>query len=423
MTTPDPPSAHPSPNFGFLAYHDPRLSVLGTQAERLFAEDPSACLGKLRLFGEILAQRTAAKLGLYTEPRETQAALVDRISARGAASSVVVQMFDGIRAAGNRAVHEGRGDHQDALHQLRMARELSIWFQRSFGNNQRFDPGPFVPPTQPAREDAALRVQLEALRRELAASKVDAEAARAAVEAEARRRMSKEQLAAQLEEERQVWEALAHEEAGRAREIAELQAKLSAELARIQAEAAAAPKVTEKLISVAAAASSAIELTEADTRHIIDRQLRDAGWEADSMRRRGGSAGHRGVDEREGAAEGARARAGRPTSDVARSEDHFESGPHVIEADELCAHHWTSSGWCGIRATGLGPPLLTSDFLLGEFVAESVVDPAGNYLLSSGAYVFLVSCRWSSTALTRRTALPRVCRAPSEKRAIQRAPH
>lgn len=283
MTTPDPPSAHPSPNFGFLAYHDPRLSVLGTQAERLFAEDPSACLGKLRLFGEILAQRTAAKLGLYTEPRETQAALVDRISARGAASSVVVQMFDGIRAAGNRAVHEGRGDHQDALHQLRMARELSIWFQRSFGNNQRFDPGPFVPPTQPAREDAALREQLESLRRELAASKVDAEAARAAVEAEARRRMSKEQLAAQLEEERQVWEALAHEEAGRVREIAELQAKLSAELARIQAEAAAAPKVTENFVTAAAAASSAIELTEADTRHIIDRQLRDAGWEADTQ--------------------------------------------------------------------------------------------------------------------------------------------
>jgi type I restriction enzyme R subunit len=29
----------------------------------------------------------------------------------------------------------------EALHQLKMARELAVWFQRSFGNNRKFDPG------------------------------------------------------------------------------------------------------------------------------------------------------------------------------------------------------------------------------------------------------------------------------------------
>jgi type I restriction enzyme R subunit len=50
----------PSPNFGFLAYHDPRLAAMGTQAEEHFANDPTVCLFKLRQFGEVLAQRAAA---------------------------------------------------------------------------------------------------------------------------------------------------------------------------------------------------------------------------------------------------------------------------------------------------------------------------------------------------------------------------
>ncbi len=50
-----------SPNFGLLSYHDPRISALGTQADGLFAVDPSACLAELRLFDEVLAQRAAAK--------------------------------------------------------------------------------------------------------------------------------------------------------------------------------------------------------------------------------------------------------------------------------------------------------------------------------------------------------------------------
>ncbi|MFN7146648.1 MAG: type I restriction-modification system endonuclease, partial [Myxococcota bacterium] len=276
-------SQQPSPNFGFLAYHDPRLSVLGAEAERLFAEHPSACLGRVRLFAEILAQRSAAKLGVYVQQGEPQAVLVQRLAARGALSSVVVQMFDGIRLSGNRAVHEGAGDHADALHQLKMARELAVWFQRSFGNNRKFDPGPFVPPAQPAREDAALREEIEALRRELQASKVSAEAARAEAEAEAKLRMTKEQLAARLEEERQVWEALAHDEAGRAKQLEALQAKLQTELAAIQAQAAAGPAPDiQKLVATSAQAAQAVTLSEADTRHIIDQQLRDAGWEADT---------------------------------------------------------------------------------------------------------------------------------------------
>ena len=52
-----------SANFGFLQAHDPLLDHLGALAERYFRDDPSTCLLKLRQFGEVLAQRTAANAG------------------------------------------------------------------------------------------------------------------------------------------------------------------------------------------------------------------------------------------------------------------------------------------------------------------------------------------------------------------------
>jgi len=61
-----------SPNFEFLQVHDPQLVRLGSLAERYFADDPNTCLIKLWQFGEVLAQLTAAKVGLYVDPQEKQ---------------------------------------------------------------------------------------------------------------------------------------------------------------------------------------------------------------------------------------------------------------------------------------------------------------------------------------------------------------
>lgn len=55
-------STQPS-NFTFLAAHDPQLVRLGSLAERYFKDDPGTCLIKLRQFGELLAQLTAAIAG------------------------------------------------------------------------------------------------------------------------------------------------------------------------------------------------------------------------------------------------------------------------------------------------------------------------------------------------------------------------
>jgi type I restriction enzyme R subunit len=290
-----------SPNFAYLGYHDARLVALATQAEQHFATDPTVTLFKLRQFGEVLAQRAAAKIGLFVAPQEGQQQLIDRLADGGAIGVTQRTLFHDLRRVGNAAVHEGKGDHREALHQLRMARELGVWFQRSFGNNKKFDPGPFIPPAEPKRADAPLRDELQAFRDQLAAHKQEAEEARNAVEelkktaeAELAQRLSAEQLAAKAREDAAIWETLARDEIETHRQAAESHAarsaaleeqnqKLLAELAAMQAAAQAAPaRERAEVLQQASQASEAIELDEAATRKLIDRQLRDAGWEADS---------------------------------------------------------------------------------------------------------------------------------------------
>lgn len=285
----------PSPNFAFLAYHDARLVALGTQAEEHFATDPTVTLFKLRQFAEVLAKRAAANVALYVDPLETQQALIDRLFDKNVIGSTQRSLLHDIRRVGNAAVHDGKGDATEALHQLRMARELAVWFQRSFGNNRKFDPGPFVPPAQPRSPAAALKAELERLRQDLEAhaaqrkaAEAAAEAARVAAEAEAAQRLTAEQRAAKAKEEAAIWEALANEQveakAARASALEEQNRKLLAELAALQAAAQAAPAAeTAATIEQAGQASAEINLDEAATRRLIDKQLRDAGWEADTQ--------------------------------------------------------------------------------------------------------------------------------------------
>ncbi len=295
-----------SPNFAFLAHHDARLVALGTQAEQHFAADPTVSLFKLRQFGEVLAQRAAAKVGLFTGAEEAQQQLIDRLFERNVIGATQRSLLHDLRRVGNAAVHEGRGDHREALHQLRMARELGVWFQRSFGNNRKFDPGPFVPPAEPGKVDATLHAELERLRTDVAARAQELKAAQDAIEEarkeaerEASQRLGAEQLAAKARADGAIWEALAQEQiaayqaeatlgasrVSRSKELEEQNKKLAAELAALQAAAQAMPpKQLELAVERAATASDEIQLDEAATRKIIDNQLRKAGWEVDSER-------------------------------------------------------------------------------------------------------------------------------------------
>ena len=273
---PPSPTKPRSANFAFLAVHDPLLDHLGALAERYFAEDPSTSLVKLRQFGEVLAQRAAANAGMYTSSAEQQIDLLGRLRDAGLLAPNINDLFHGLRRSGNAAAHDLRGDHREALHQLRMARQLGLWFHRIF-KDKTFEPGPFVPPPDPKAESAALAAELKRLRDELAAQQSKAEAARAAAEAAAELRLTAEQRAAKDAEERAILTALLEQ-------ADQDHAALARELAALQAAATAAPPAqATAIVAQASQAAESLELDEADTRRIIDAQLRQAGWEVDSV--------------------------------------------------------------------------------------------------------------------------------------------
>src|ERR1700693_3372758 len=168
-----------SANFDFLAPHDAQLVRLGALAERYFKEDPNTCLIKLRQFGEVLAPLTAAKSGLLASPEEPQADLLRRLKFERVVPREVGDLFHQLRIAGNRASHSHTGDHAEALSTLKIARELGIWFHRTFAG-KKFSAGAFVPPPDPAAATKTLQEELDRLRQALDQTKSDADKARLA---------------------------------------------------------------------------------------------------------------------------------------------------------------------------------------------------------------------------------------------------
>ncbi|HAA57589.1 MAG TPA: type I restriction-modification system endonuclease [Myxococcales bacterium] len=264
----------PSSNFSFLEQHEPLLVRLGSLAERYFADDPNTSLLKLRQFGEVMSQHVAACVGLFVSPDEKQFTLLQRLWERKVMPPEVNQIFHGIRIAGNAAVHEHKGSHGEALHQLKMARKLAIWFHRSFASDARFHPGPFIPPTAPEQQDKALEAELEQLRKDLEASQGQAEAALAAVEEETQKRLSAEERAQQEAEDREIWEQLAVEyESKLAGNLAQRQANVQQNQSQEEIQA-----VTQHAYEM----GQELDLSEAETRRLIDQQLALAGWDVDS---------------------------------------------------------------------------------------------------------------------------------------------
>jgi type I restriction enzyme R subunit len=166
------------------------------------------------------------------------------------------------------------------LSTLKIARQLAIWFHKSFGKQQEFSAGPFVPPPEPADATAPLQDELDRLKAELAKTLSAQERARQeALEAQ-RARESAEERARREAEERLTWEQLAQE-------AEEAKLAIAAELLGLQAEAVqATPAERATVIIQAEKAAEGISLDEAATRTIIDQQLRDRGWEVDSEKLR-----------------------------------------------------------------------------------------------------------------------------------------
>jgi type I restriction enzyme R subunit len=258
-------------NFDFLEKLDSDLSNLGRLAESYFQDDPSTSLIKLRQFGERLTKRHAAQMGIEIQESDTQADLLRKFKYERSAPDRILDVLHHIRKLGNSAVHDGRGDHSEALACLKMAVQLGVWHVRASTGQRKFSSGPFLPPKDPGTSEPDLQAELERLRAErndalTSAQKAEEEKQIALLAAETAEERHKREI-----EERQTWEALAQEADRQLQKLSE-QASHQSSAERI----AFAQAVDE--------AAGAVVLDEQSTRALIDQQLRDRGWEADTSK-------------------------------------------------------------------------------------------------------------------------------------------
>ena len=267
-------------NFAFLGTHSQTLAALGAAAEKIFPHDPVSCVAKLRLLAEALAKDVANRLGLQLL-QPTQAELLRAIDSRLGLDPQIRQMFHLLRTRGNEAAHEVNANigYREALESLKVAREVALWFHRTFGSDPQFKPGPFKLPDDPSQKLYALQKQIDALQAKL--NSTEAASSDTAAMAELLRQQAEQEksLAEQAKQERDIYEQLAQEASAT---IAQLTAELQ-KAQQLSAQQAPSTQSVRNWSERSRKAASMVSMDEASTRQLIDQMLRDAGWQADTV--------------------------------------------------------------------------------------------------------------------------------------------
>lgn len=211
-------------NFDFLNRYWPTLSRIGSMAESYLYNDPNACIYKIGMFAERLVQEIFIFEHLQ-EPEydNTHANRIKILKQEGLIErgSNVDDILFALRKKRNDAVHNYENSIDDAKAMLQMAYRLAVWFMQVYGD-WGFIPEPYkVPDDEPEIDYQSIIKKQEA-------------------------------------------------------EIAELMQRV--EEVRTPVSDTSKGDRSEQ----AAATSENMELTEAETRIIIDEQLRKFGWEADT---------------------------------------------------------------------------------------------------------------------------------------------
>jgi len=274
-----------STNFTFLAEHDPLFVELATAAEKSFSSDPNTTLIKLRQLGEALAQHIAARIGIAVEEQTSQSDLLYKINRELRFEPVVRELFHTLRIEGNKATHQFKTKHREAMSGLIVARKLAIWFHQSFGNNAAsFKAGPFAPPKDPSEHLRLLQTEIAKLKTDLDQANIELDSSNQFNQLLAREKTEYEELAIEMDQESR---AMAEQAAQHEKALNSLQKEYDSKVLNLQQQLEAqdtqAKTTTRNTISKSTqAATQNIVMDEALTRILIDQQLTDAGWETDT---------------------------------------------------------------------------------------------------------------------------------------------
>ena len=211
-------------NFEFLTEEYPLLNNLAQAAEYNLYQDPSTSLYKLRQFGEFMTEQIFDTYGMELPEKNTFQNRVFILRNEGIIPANVIDHFTILRHKGNSAVHKFKGTTEEAKSSLFAAFKLGKWFYESYSvKNQSVTDLKFKMP-----DNLDARHALHNLETELA------------------------EIKAQYDQLLQQGKTVS---------------------------------LAEKAVFTARAKQSAsnLEMSEAQTRILIDEQLRKAGWEVDSV--------------------------------------------------------------------------------------------------------------------------------------------
>ena len=212
-------------NFSFLAERFSDLEKNGSLAESYLYSDPNTCLYKLGVMAETIV-KYMFEMDKIEPPKydDTLANRIKILKSEGMLPYDIDNLLYALRSKRNVAVHEGHDSVEDAKTLLEMAHTLSGWFMQTYGD-YNFQVQDFVLPQDSPKDDDFKKLQQE-----------------------------NEALIAELEKTKSI-----------------VSAKSFDTVVDITERKKRADKATKNL-----------KLSERETRYIIDKQLREVGWEADS---------------------------------------------------------------------------------------------------------------------------------------------
>ncbi|TGD08337.1 DUF4145 domain-containing protein [Brevibacterium sp. S111] len=148
-------------NFTYLKGPFPSLATLGNLAEAYRQSDPNSSLMKLGLIGESILSMVF-KFDNVKEPDDNRAvARIDALQREGLLPKDVVDVLHLLRKARNKAAHDGWGDEATASQFLPVVHSLTGWFATTYGPVNLTVPEYVLPATGTTGPDAQVLEQDE----------------------------------------------------------------------------------------------------------------------------------------------------------------------------------------------------------------------------------------------------------------------
>lgn len=153
-------------NFSFFYAEWEVLAKLGESAERNVYIDPNTTISKLRLLSETIAKAVLASDNIKEFYDTNQIDRLNIMQREGLAEPEILDIFHLLRKKGNKASHDGSyGTADEAKQLLALAYQLSIWFMEVYVDWE-FSAPKFVEPTKEA-DSSVLQEKIKQLQAEI----------------------------------------------------------------------------------------------------------------------------------------------------------------------------------------------------------------------------------------------------------------